>query len=170
VVGSVDKCTVIALIEDGVICSCSLDEPCEHALSSCRRYALKDPSELAQVEVRLAAAEELLAKKDAALQEVLSECAVSLDDPRLKYVEVQMSKGVLEAVRDALAFTLTPVSIAQQAEDARIGRAVEEWHKAHMACLATYPAEELKDVGSRVEINMTRVIGEVIAKAREVKS
>lgn len=45
-----DKCTVIALIEDGVICSCFLDEPCEHALSSCRRYALKDPSALAQME------------------------------------------------------------------------------------------------------------------------
>jgi hypothetical protein len=163
----VDKCTVIALIEDGVICSCFLDEPCEHALSSCRRYALKDPSELAQVEVRLAAAEELLAKKDAALQEVLSECAVSLDDPRLKYVEVQMSKGVLEAVRDALAFTLTPVSIAQQAEDARIGRAVREWLDTQTTKRTQRMSDPCGDDWDDGYNSALRDLGKVISKARE---
>lgn len=43
------RMTVIALIEDSVVCSCVREDPCEYALG-CKQYALVEPAKLAQVE------------------------------------------------------------------------------------------------------------------------
>lgn len=71
--------------------------------------------------------EAIIAEKDEALREVLAECAVEDDDERLKYVEVQMHRDVLEGGRGALALTPKSAKAKETAEHARIGRAVEEW-------------------------------------------
>lgn len=84
---------VMALIEDSVACVCIRDEPCEHSLGYCRQYDIAD----------LAKVETVIAEKDEALSAVLSECGIVFDDERLNYIKVQMPRGVLKEVRDALA-------------------------------------------------------------------
>jgi hypothetical protein len=133
-VGSVDKCTVIALIEDGVICSCFLDEPCEHALSSCRRYALKDPSALASLESEVATLKAACAKKDEALDAAyaalrcLDSCFEKSGDQCVFGGEEKPCKAVQAKDTVTKALSLSPQSVAEQVEYARVGKAFTEWY------------------------------------------
>lgn len=158
--------TAFALIEDGVICVCHSEKPCECALG-CKRYVLVDLCRLASLESLAAKVPDLerevetlkavCGKKDEVIRTLIEEYC-GLCDAELhgcaagrKHPTCDKASTRYEAEQ---ALSLTPTSVAEEAADARVGRAVVEWYRSQgRISIVLNPALEQ--------------LGEVIARARE---
>jgi hypothetical protein len=104
---------------------------------------------IASLETRLAAAEEACTKKDEALKAAKRtlDLVAAFAPPSLR------EKAIDEINLIDAALSLTPPSVAQQVEDARIGRDVVEWlaHKERNGVVLRVSAVELKAVIAQAE-------------------